>query len=95
MRNRQSKVVAKEKGQLPRPFVPNVETVEAMKAARRDELVTAGGPTSLLGSLNADETTAVKIQSREALEAEMRAVARGEIPPPVDAQQPSMDPPRR
>ena len=32
--------------------VPNAETVEAMKAARRGELVKAGKPGKLLGSLN-------------------------------------------
>jgi len=34
--------------------VPNAETIEAMKAARRGELVTAGSPENLLKSLNAD-----------------------------------------
>lgn len=33
----------------------------------------------------------MKVQSRKALEAEMRAVARGEIAPPVDAKQPSVE----
>jgi DNA-damage-inducible protein J len=39
------------------PFEPlqhNPETVEAMKAARRGELTTAGKPSSLPASLNAD-----------------------------------------
>ena len=36
------------------PLVPNAETVEAMKAARRGDLVTAGKPSNLLASLNAD-----------------------------------------
>lgn len=36
------------------PLVPNAETIEAMKAARRGELVTAGKPGDLLASLNAD-----------------------------------------
>lgn len=35
------------------PLVPNAETVEAMKAARRGEVVTAGKPSNLLASLNA------------------------------------------
>jgi DNA-damage-inducible protein J len=34
--------------------VPNAETVEAIKAARRGDLVTAGEPRFLLASLNAD-----------------------------------------
>jgi hypothetical protein len=34
-------------------LVPNAETVEAMKAARRGELTKVGKPDKLLGSLNA------------------------------------------
>lgn len=47
--------VAAEK-QLPfEPLVPNAETIEAMKAARRGELVTASKSSrDLLKSLNAD-----------------------------------------
>jgi len=37
------------------PLVPNAETVEAMKAARRGELVNVGAPENLLGSLNAGD----------------------------------------
>jgi DNA-damage-inducible protein J len=40
-----------------RPFdllVPNQETIEAMKAARRGDLVTVGPPGKLLASLNTD-----------------------------------------
>jgi len=36
------------------PWTPNAETIEAMKAARRGELVTVGSPENLLASLNAD-----------------------------------------
>ncbi len=36
------------------PLVPNAETVEAMKAARRGDIVTVGTPHQLLASLNAD-----------------------------------------
>ena len=36
------------------PLVPNEETIEAIKAARRGETVTAGKPENLLKSLNAD-----------------------------------------
>jgi DNA-damage-inducible protein J len=43
--------VAKEKAL---PFEPLTETIEAMKAARRGELVTVGKPGKLLASLNED-----------------------------------------
>jgi DNA-damage-inducible protein J len=46
--------VAAEKALPFEPLVPNAETIEAMKAARRGELVTAGKPDALLASLNAD-----------------------------------------
>ena len=46
--------VAREKALPFEPLVPNAETVEAMKAARRGELVTVGKPENLLASLNAD-----------------------------------------
>jgi hypothetical protein len=36
------------------PLVPNAETMEAMKAARRGDVVTAGKPSNLLASLNRD-----------------------------------------
>jgi DNA-damage-inducible protein J len=45
--------VAAEKRLPFEPLVPNDETVEAMKAARRGELTKAGKPEKLLGSLNA------------------------------------------
>ena len=42
--------------QLPfEPLEPNVETIEAVKAARRGELVTGGSTDELLASLNADD----------------------------------------
>ena len=44
--------IAKEKALPFEPLVPNEETIEAMKAARRGELVTAGSPRELLTSLN-------------------------------------------
>lgn len=37
------------------PLVPNAETIAAMWAARRGELVNAGKPENLLPSLNADD----------------------------------------
>jgi DNA-damage-inducible protein J len=46
--------IAKEKALPFEPLVPNDETIEAMKAARRGELVTVGPPGKLLTSLNAD-----------------------------------------
>ena len=46
--------IAKEKALPFELLVPNEETIEAMKAARRGELATAGTPDKLLASLNAD-----------------------------------------
>jgi len=46
--------IAREKTLPFEPLVPNAETIEAMKAARRGDLVTAGKPDRLLASLNAD-----------------------------------------
>jgi len=37
------------------PLTPNAETVEAMKAARRGELVKVGGVEDLLADLHADD----------------------------------------
>ena len=37
------------------PLVPNPETIEAMQAARRGELVTIGSIDNLLADLNADD----------------------------------------
>jgi DNA-damage-inducible protein J len=46
--------IAREKALPFEPLVPNEETIEAMKAARRGELVTVGSPRELLTSLNED-----------------------------------------
>jgi DNA-damage-inducible protein J len=46
--------IAKEKALPFEPLVPNEDTIEAMKTARRGELVTVGPPSKLLASLNAD-----------------------------------------
>jgi DNA-damage-inducible protein J len=46
--------VAAERALPFEPLVPNAETVEAMRAARRGELTTVGTPDALLASLNAD-----------------------------------------
>jgi DNA-damage-inducible protein J len=48
------KRVAAEKALPFEPLVPNAETVEAMMAARRGDVVTAGKPSDLLARLNAD-----------------------------------------
>ena len=45
--------IAKEKVLPFEPLIPNNETIEAMKAARRGELVTAGSADNLLEKLNA------------------------------------------
>ncbi|HYA42040.1 MAG TPA: type II toxin-antitoxin system RelB/DinJ family antitoxin [Syntrophobacteraceae bacterium] len=45
--------IAKEKALPFEPLIPDEETIEAMKAARRGELVKVGPPDRLLESLNA------------------------------------------
>ena len=47
--------VAAEKALPFEPLNPNAETVSAMKAARRGELIKAGQPDKLLRSLNAGD----------------------------------------
>lgn len=47
--------IAAEKALPFAPLVPNAETIKAMKAARRGELVTVGNPSKLLESLNAGD----------------------------------------
>jgi len=47
--------IAAEKALPFEPLIPNAETIKAMKAARRGELVTAGSPDKLLASLNEDD----------------------------------------
>ena len=46
--------VAKERALPFEPLVPNEETIEAMKAARRGEVVTVGSTDNLVASLNED-----------------------------------------
>ena len=46
--------IAREKSLPFEPLIPNSETVEAMRAARRGELFRVGHPDDLLASLNAD-----------------------------------------
>jgi DNA-damage-inducible protein J len=47
--------IATEKRLPFEPLVPNAETVEAMQAARRGDLVTVGGVDKLIADLNADD----------------------------------------
>jgi DNA-damage-inducible protein J len=47
--------IAKEKALPFEPLIPNDETIEAMKAARRGKLTTAGTPDRLLKKLNAED----------------------------------------
>ena len=49
------KRVAAEKALPFDPLVPNAETIAAMHAARRGEVVKVGKPANLLASLNADD----------------------------------------
>jgi len=46
--------IAEEKALPFEPLIPNDETIEAMKAARRGQLTTAGSPEKLLASLDED-----------------------------------------
>jgi DNA-damage-inducible protein J len=47
--------IARDKALPPEPFVPNQTTIEAMEAAERGELVTAGDIEGLFASLHADD----------------------------------------
>ena len=47
--------IAKEKALPFEPLIPNDETIEAIKAARRGELTTVGSVEELFASLNADD----------------------------------------
>lgn len=47
--------IAREKALPFEPLIPNADTIEAMKAARRGELVTVSSADELLASLNADD----------------------------------------
>jgi DNA-damage-inducible protein J len=47
--------IAKDKALPFEPLAPNAETIEAMRDARRGELVTVGSTDELLASLNADD----------------------------------------
>ena len=47
--------IAKDKALPFEPLIPNAETIEAMKAARRGELTHVGAVSNLLTVLNADD----------------------------------------
>ena len=47
--------VAREKALPFEPLVPNDQTIKAMKAARRGDMVTVNSVNNLLASLNADD----------------------------------------
>jgi len=47
--------IAREKALPFEPLVPNAATIEAIKAARRGDLVTVGSVDNLLTELNADD----------------------------------------
>jgi hypothetical protein len=47
--------IASDKALPFEPLVPNAETIEAMKAARRGETTTVASPEALLASLDADD----------------------------------------
>jgi DNA-damage-inducible protein J len=47
--------IANDKALPFEPLAPNAKTIEAMKAARRGELVTVGSTKDLLADLNADD----------------------------------------
>lgn len=47
--------IAKEKALPFEPLIPNEETIKAMKAARRNKVVTVGSVDNLLTDLNNDE----------------------------------------
>jgi DNA-damage-inducible protein J len=47
--------IAKEKALPFEPLVPNDETIAAMKAARRAQLVTVGSPEELMTKLNEND----------------------------------------
>lgn len=47
--------VAKEKALPFEPLIPNADTIEAMKAAKRGDLITVDDMDNLLASLNAND----------------------------------------
>ncbi len=47
--------IATEKRLPFEPLVPNAETIEAMKAARRGDVIAVGGVEDLMADLNADD----------------------------------------
>jgi DNA-damage-inducible protein J len=47
--------IAKDKALPFEPLIPNAETIEAMEAVRRGEVITVGSIDALFASLNADD----------------------------------------
>ena len=47
--------IAKDKALPFEPLIPNAQTIEAMRAARRGDVVKVDAPTALLASLNEDD----------------------------------------
>jgi DNA-damage-inducible protein J len=47
--------IAKDKALPFEPLIPNAETIEAMKAVRRGEVIAVGSIDALFASLNADD----------------------------------------
>lgn len=47
--------IAREKSLPFEPLVPNDQTIKAMRAARRGDMVTVGSVNNLLANLNADD----------------------------------------
>lgn len=80
--------VTKEKTSSFKPLAPNEETMEAMKVARRGELITAGSPNALLEKLKAAikeglysgeptplDVEAIKTRGRKRLAAQQKKTA--------------------
>jgi DNA-damage-inducible protein J len=47
--------IAKDKALPFEPLIPNAQTIEAMRAARRGDVVKVDSPSALLASLNEDD----------------------------------------
>src|SRR5207302_9018128 len=56
--------IATERAHPFQPLIPNDETIDAMKAARRGELTTAGTPENLLNHLNPHDSVLQGVHAR-------------------------------
>ena len=56
--------IARDKALPFEPLIPNAETIKAMQAARRGELVTVGSIDALFADLHADDKTHGAFQAR-------------------------------